>query len=118
MTDKALPNAGKLDTRIALLRPVTTITGTGAHITEFETVVEVWSNLRQITLRESMKSQVELNQETYTALIRYRPGITLQWCVSFRGKRYRIISINTDRAAGQIILGIELDNSIIQEIAT
>lgn len=118
MTVSQLPGAGRLDTRIALLRPVTTINEFGAHITEFETVAETWANVRQITFRESMKSQVELQTETYTVMIRYRTGITPAWCINLRGKRYRILSINADRSAGQIILGIELDNSIIQETKT
>ena len=118
MTVSQLPGAGRLDTRIALLRPVTTIDETGAHITEFETVAETWANVRPITFREIMKSQIELQTDTYTILIRYRAGITPAWCVNLRGKRYRILTINADRSAGQIILGVELDNSIIQETET
>jgi SPP1 family predicted phage head-tail adaptor len=116
--NQQLPGAGKLDTRIALLRPITTVDAAGAHITEFETVAETWANVRQITFRESMKLQVELQTETYTIMIRYRTGITPAWCVNLRGKRYRILTINADRSAGQIILGVELDNSITQEVET
>ena len=116
--NQQLPGAGKLDTRITLLRPITTVDAAGAHITEFETVAETWANVRPITFREIMKSQIELQTDTYTILIRYRAGITPAWCVNLRGKRYRILTINADRSAGQIILGVELDNSITQEVET
>ena len=64
-----------------------------------------------------MNSSVEMPTETYTILMRYRPGITQDWCVELPNKcRYRVVSINTDTSAGMMILGVELDNTIIQTV--
>jgi hypothetical protein len=52
-------------------------------------------------------------------LMRYRPGITQEWCLRLPNqKRYRIISINTDPESGAMILGAELDNSISQTVTS
>lgn len=118
MTANQLTAAGRLDTRVGLLRPTTEVTATGAHVKAYEKAATVWANVRQITLRESMRANVELQSETYTVLIRYRAGLTPDWCVELRGRRYRIMSLNVIPEQGQIILGIELDNSITQEVTT
>lgn len=110
--------AGRLDTRIGLMRPVQTVSATGAHVVIYAEPLYVWANVRQLTLRENMKAQVQLQSETYTVLMRYRAGISPDWAVELHGRRYRIISINASRSEGQMILGIELDNSIAQEVTT
>ena len=112
------PRAGALDKRVQLLRPVKTLNATGAHVTTFEDAGGAWANVRQITLREQMRSQIELQQDTYTVLMRYQQGLKPGWCLSWGGLRYRVISIEHDSATGYMILGAELDNSIIQEATT
>lgn len=103
---------------MTLLRPTSAITEAGAHNTTYADAGKRWANVRQITLREQMRSQVELQQDTYTVLMRYLAGIKPGWCLSWGGLRYRVISIEHDRATGYMILGAELDNSIIQEATT
>lgn len=103
---------------MTLLRPTSAITGAGAHNTTYADAGKRWANVRQITLREQMRSQVELQQDTYTVLMRYLAGLKPGWCLSWGGLRYRVISIEHDRATGYMILGAELDNSIIQEATT
>lgn len=110
--------AGDLNTRVTLLRPASEITGTGAHNTTYTEAGKRWANVRQITLREQMRSQIELQQDTYTVLMRYQKGLKPGWCLSWGGLRYRVISIEHDSATGYMILGAELDNSIIQEATT
>ena len=110
--------AGKLTARVTLLRPASTIT-TGSHVKTYTDDVTVWANLKQVSLREIMRSQVEMQTETYTVLMRYRPGITQEWCLRLPNqKRYRIISINTDPKSGAMIIGAELDNSISQTVTS
>jgi len=109
--------AGKLDTRITLLQPARAVIS-GQNRTTYTDYKAVWANARQITFRESMASQVQLQNETYTLVMRYIAGITPDWAVRMRGLRYRILTINADKTAGMITLGIELDNSITQEPAT
>ena len=106
--------AGKLDTRITLLRPAKTVTG-GAHSVTYTEYKAVWANARQVTFRESMTAQVQLQNETYTLAMRYIPGITPDWAVRMHGIRYRVMTVNADKSAGSLILGIELDNTITQE---
>lgn len=109
--------AGKLDTRITLLRPARAVVS-GQNRTTYTDYKTVWANARQITFRESMAAQVQLQNETYTLVMRYIAGITPDWAVRMRGLRYRILTINADKTAGMITLGIELDNSITQEPST
>ena len=111
-------DAGRLDQRITLLEPTKTL-NTGSHTLSYKDNATVWANVKQLTLRETISSNVELQTETYTILLRYRSGITQDWCVRLPNqKRYRIISINTDKTAGAMILGIELDNSIVQKVTS
>lgn len=110
-------SAGRLHHQIKLLQPTKTLNSSGSHIVTYTTVGTVWCNLKQITLREAMSSNVELQTETYTVLMRYRSGIGQDWCVELPNKcRYKIVSINTDTSAGMMILGVELDNTIIQTV--
>lgn len=110
-------SAGKLNYQITLLRPTKTLSGAGAHSITYESAGTVWANLKQISLREAMSSNVELQTETYTVLMRYRSGIGQDWCVQMpNGMRYRIASINADKLSGMMILGVELDNTIIQRV--
>lgn len=110
-------NAGKLNYQVTLLKPVKTLNGQGAHSITYTSAGTVWANLKQISLREAMTSSVELQTETYTVLMRYRSGIGQDWCVELPNKlRYKIVSINTDKLSGMMILGVELDNTIIQRV--
>ena len=110
-------NAGKLNYQVTLLKPAKTLNGQGAHSITYTSAGTVWANLKQISLREAMTSNVELQTETYTVLMRYRSGIGQDWCVELPNKlRYKIVSINTDKLSGMMILGVELDNTIIQRV--
>lgn len=106
--------AGIMDTRITLLRPVRGV-ASGGHTVAYTEFKTVWANVRQLTFRESIRSQVELQTETYTLLMRYISGITPDWAVMMDGIRYRVISVNAERREDRLILGVELDNSLTQE---
>lgn len=107
--------AGKLDKRITFLKPTKSIVN-GKNTVVYEEYKKVWANIKQITLRESIQSNVELSTETYTVLCRYVEGIGADWCIEYKSLRYRIVSINTLISEGSMIIGIELDNSIVQEV--
>lgn len=106
--------AGKLDTRITLLQPSRAVVS-GQNRTTYTDYKTVWANARQITFREGLTSQVQLQNETYTLMMRYIAGITPDWAVRMKGIRYRVLTVNADKTSGSLILGIELDNSITQE---
>lgn len=109
--------AGRLDSQIELLKPTKTVSSIGSHVTTYESVGKVWANVKQITLREAMTSSVELQTETYTVLLRYRLGVTQEWCVILPNQaRYKIVSVNTNKSSGLMILGIELDNTVVQRV--
>lgn len=110
-------NAGKLNKRIKLLKPNKSIVS-GKNTVTYEDFKTIWANVKQITLRESIQSNVEISTETYTVLCRYVEGVGSDWCVSYRGFRYRIVSINTSISEGSMIIGIELDNSIKQVVTS
>ena len=110
-------SAGRLNYQVTLMKPVKTLSSQGAHSITYTSAGTVWANLKQISLREAMSSNVELQTETYTVLMRYRSGIGQDWCVELPNKlRYKIVSINTDKLSGMMILGVELDNTIIQRV--
>lgn len=110
-------SAGRLNYQVTLMKPVKTLSSQGAHSITYTSAGTVWANLKQISLREAMSSNVELQTETYTVLMRYRAGIGQDWCVELPNKlRYKIVSINTDKLSGMMILGVELDNTIIQRV--
>lgn len=110
--------AGRLDKQIKLYEPTRTVSA-GMHTVSYELKYTVWANIKQLTLRELMRTNVELQSETYTVYMRYKQGITNKWRVEFpNGNKYRIITINTDPATGTMILGVELDNSITQEVTS
>lgn len=110
--------AGKLDKKIKLWEPSKSI-DMGTHVTNYTLKYTVWANVRQLSLREIIRNDVELQTETYTIYMRYKSGITNAWRVELpNGNYYRILSINTDKTTGTMILGVELDNSVKQEVTT
>lgn len=110
--------AGKLDKRVKLYEPTQNIV-VGTHTPTYNLKYTVWANVRQLTLRELMKTDVELQSETYTVVMRYIKGITNKWRVELpNGNYYRILTINTEGSTGSMTIGIELDNSIVQETSS
>lgn len=111
-------SAGKLDKKIKFYEPTEHKT-IGTHTPTYEFKFSVWANIRQLTLRELMKTDVELQSETYTCVMRYKSGITNAWRVQLpNGNYYRILTINTDVSSGSMTIGVELDNSIVQETSS
>lgn len=110
-------DAGTLDSRVTLLEPTRTLDSTGHHTVTYTEKATLWANIKQITLREAINSNVELQTETYTVMMRYLSGITNEWrMVLPNGCRYRLMSINADKRADCMIIGIELDNQIVQRV--
>ena len=72
-------------------------------------VATVWANVRPVTSREQMRSNMEIVSDMFTVLIRYRPGLNTSQKVLYRGYCYNINSMTVDPQEQSIILTLTLD---------
>lgn len=109
--------AGDLNQRITLLSPVYSVKNS-LNTKSYTIYKKVWANLKQITLREQLASVIEVNNETYTVLIRYIENVEPGWGVLLpkNPKPYNVITVNKVQNDGYMILGVELDNSQSEEV--
>lgn len=91
-----LIRAGDLSERIELLAP----SGTS---------VRLCASVRPISTREYIKNGAEIISETFTIMIRYRPGVSCANSVLWHGRYYNIINMEANAGLGYIILTVTLD---------
>lgn len=77
---------------------------------ELNSVCEVWADVRPITTREMLRSQVEITTDTYTIQIRFRHGLNSTMKVRYKSIIYDIIGITDSYADDSIVLTVEMSN--------
>ena len=78
---------------------------------DLNSVCEVWADVRPITTREMLRSQVEITTDTYTIQIRFRSGLNTTMKVRYKSIIYDIIGITDSYADDSIILTVEMSNT-------
>lgn len=91
-------NAGKLNTRIKIFN------------SEGSVVSQCWASVRPISAKEQIRNNVEIVNDLYTVLIRYRPNIDATMYVEYQHALYDIIAINADKQSDEIYLTIQFSN--------
>jgi SPP1 family predicted phage head-tail adaptor len=86
-------NAGDLDRRVTLLRPVYADDNYQDEIASWEPAVEVWAAVNPEKLRELNEASRTVSETGVPIVIRYRPGIDARWRVREREREYEITSI-------------------------
>jgi len=99
--------AGKLRHRVTLQEQQTTKSPYGETVTEYVPADEVWADVNPLSMREHIASQALQAPITHRITIRFRPDITAEWRIAFRGKVYGIHSILPDADSGLGHLTIE-----------
>lgn len=98
-------NAGDLDRRITLQKPVVTRGSDGAENLAYSSVVTVWANYmaeggKEVYLAKRTNAEVRALFQ-----IRYRSGITPKWRVKFGNRYFEILFINdTNARQGELVL--------------
>ena len=87
-------NAGSLDERITILRPVQTTDPEGGVITTDSAFSTVWANVKFSTGKEKLNIE-KSESSTQSALfkIRYHSNITTENSILFNSQKYNIKSI-------------------------
>ncbi len=68
--------AGTLRNRVQIQQKVTGKGPTGQPVTDWDTVVTVYANIRHVSGMESIRQGIEASQVNTSIRIRYRKGIT------------------------------------------
>lgn len=80
--------AGKLRHRIKIQEPKESRTDTGDVLITWKDVAEVWASVEPLSVREFIAGQAMKSQVTARIVVRYRPGLTAQMRILYRGKIY------------------------------
>ena len=90
-------DAGRLTKRITILNADKT------------SVATVWAEVKAVTAREMMRSQIEIVNDLLTVMIRYRSGISTANKSLYNGYYYDIEQMTVDPREESIVLTITLD---------
>ena len=74
-------------------------------------VCEVWADVRPITTREQLRSQVDIMTDVFTVQIRYRIGLNSTMLVQYKDIMYDIVGITDSYTDDSIIITMEMDKS-------
>lgn len=108
-------SANTLTERVKLYSAVKT--KVNGDITETYTLIKtVWANVRGVTFKQQLQSNVEVMNNTFTVLCRYIKDLSIDTKVEYKGIKYDIIKIDTDVANGSMILAIQLNQDTRQEV--
>lgn len=88
--------AGRLSEKITLIDGTTETT--------------VWADVRPVTAREQLRNGAEIVTDLFTALIRYRQGLSTAIKVRYKSYTYNVASITVDPATASAILTLTLDS--------
>lgn len=107
---------GKLDRRITFQEEVSsTNTHNEAEISEWQNVVTVWANVRDVDIapnREYFIAEQITPRRTLQFTIRYRSGLNEKMRILFDGQYFGIVSINyPDRRATTVVKAFLLDET-------
>ena len=91
--------AGRLNERLTLLA--------SDGQTEIATV---HADVRPVTAREQLRNGAEIVTDLFTALIRYRQGLSTALKVRYKGYVYNVASITIDPREASAILTLTLDS--------
>jgi len=86
-------NFGKLDRKIQIQTFTETSNSFGESIKSWATLFSPWAQVKYSTGSEGFVDNIEVEGQTLTFIIRYRPGITTKMRVLFDGGTYDIESI-------------------------
>ncbi len=83
--------ADRLTERVAFQRPVIVIDALGQEVETWQTVVEIWAEVRALSTRQWLASAQIQTDITHQIVIRHRAGVLSTWRVLWRGERLHIV---------------------------
>lgn len=99
---------GTLNERIEIYRPKADCNLTS--LDDYELLTKVWSNVRNVTTREQLRSGIEIQSGQITILIRFIKGLSDDCIVKWCGNYYAIDNLSADKHKGEILLGCSYRN--------
>lgn len=99
--------AGKLDQRITLQTKTVGKGASGGIVSSWAEFISVWADVRHLSGNERSATNAgggQVAQARTEFGIRYRPGITAQMRVLYRGAVYNIVHVNNIRGGNERIV--------------
>lgn len=102
------PNArqiGKLNERISIVQPISSIDATGGKVTTWTTLVSCWADAQAMAQSdEQMRGEQIVAQNATSFAIHYRDGINEQMRIIWRNEYYDIATINQRGRREQLVI--------------
>lgn len=77
---------------------------------DFELFRGCWANIRSISVRDQIRSGLEIQDQTYTVLCRYFKGLNASVCrMKIWNKWFLITSIEPDKKNDEMIISVSID---------
>ncbi|ALB67154.1 phage head closure protein [Cronobacter dublinensis] len=105
--------AGKLNKRILLQKPVKTQNPTsGAIESGWVDVVQVWANVTDLSARDFVAAKAGQNEVTTRITIRWRDDVTDKHRILYRGRIYDIQGVLEDDKTGREYLTLPCSRGV------
>ncbi|EOC0865665.1 phage head closure protein [Cronobacter malonaticus] len=105
--------AGKLNKRILLQKPVKTQNPTsGAIESGWADVVQVWANVTDLSARDFVAAKAGQNEVTTRITIRWRDDVTDKHRILYRGRIYDIQGVLEDDKTGREYLTLPCSRGV------
>ncbi|ALB71025.1 phage head closure protein [Cronobacter muytjensii] len=105
--------AGKLNKRILLQKPVKTQNPTsGAIESGWADVVQVWANVTDLSARDFVAAKAGQNEVTTRIIIRWRDDVTDKHRILYRGRIYDIQGVLEDDKSGREYLTLPCSRGV------
>lgn len=89
--------AGRLDRRVSIYRPVTTRAADGQDLVTWELVAEVWASVKADSGRENFEAERRTAEQTAVFTFRHRGGIVPRMELEYAGRRWDIRDVAEGR---------------------
>lgn len=105
--------AGKLRHRVNIEERIKSRDpSSGAIIYEWRVLATVWASVSPLSVREFISAQASQGELIARITIRYRPDITRQHRINFRGKIYNIQGVLPDPDSGREYLTLPCSEGV------
>lgn len=92
--------AGKLNKRVVIQKPVETQDSFGATITTWQSLGEVWASIQPLSAREAFNIRQVFAEVTHKVIIRYLAGVTPKCQIKYGSRTFDIEGVTSPNENG------------------
>lgn len=90
-----LISAGRLDRRVTIEQPTSSVDSWGQPVEGWAAVASVWANIKPVSTREKMRAGALESEITHTVMVRWReafaaPAAVDSWRITYGSRAFRV----------------------------